>query len=76
MLGSAIGMKVMDEVPYIRGLSQWLGGTLDDAAKAYLKDMGAASASNGAVGLYHVDGITPEAVDLGEVPQCGGREAP
>ncbi len=66
VLGSAIGMKVMDEVPYIRGLDHWLGGTLDDAAKAYLKDMGAATASNGAVGLYHVAGITPEAADLGE----------
>jgi hypothetical protein len=27
--------------------------------------MGSATASNGAVGLYHVDGITPEAVKLG-----------
>jgi predicted aconitase len=66
VLGSAIGMRVMEEVPYIRGLAGHLGGRLDDAAKAYLKDMGAASASNGAVGLYHVEGITPEAVDLGE----------
>lgn len=29
----------------------------------YLKDMGAASASNGSVGLYHVECITPEAVE-------------
>ena len=65
LLGSAIGMKVMEDVPYIRGLDKWLG-TLDDDAKAYLKDMGAATASNGAVGLYHVAGITPEAVEQGE----------
>lgn len=65
LLGSAIGMKVMEDVPYIKGLDQWLG-TLDDNAKAYLKDMGAATASNGAVGLYHVAGITPEAVEQGE----------
>ena len=65
LLGSAIGMKVMEDVPYIRGLDKWLG-TLDDEAKAYLKDMGAATASNGAVGLYHVAGITPEAVEQGE----------
>lgn len=64
LLGSAIGMKVMEDVPYIVGLDQWLG-TLDDAAKTYLKDFGAATASNGAVGLYHVEGITPEAVRLG-----------
>lgn len=64
LLGSAIGMKVMEDVPYIVGLDKWLG-TLDDAAKTYLKDFGAATASNGAVGLYHVEGITPEAVELG-----------
>lgn len=66
LLGSAIGMKVMEDVPYIRGLDKWLGGTLDEDAKTYLKDFGAATASNGAVGLYHVEGITPEAVEQGE----------
>ena len=66
VLGSAIGLKVMEDVPYIKGLAPFLGGELDDSAKAYLKDMGAASASNGAVGLYHVEGLTPEAVDLGD----------
>mgnify|MGYP004657335391 FL=1 len=66
LLGSAIGMKVMEDVPYIRGLDRWLGGKLDDAAKTYLKDFGAATASNGAVGLYHVENITPEAVQFGD----------
>ena len=64
LLGSAIGMKVMEDVPYIVGLDQWLG-SLDEDAKTYLKDFGAATASNGAVGLYHVEGITPEAVEQG-----------
>ncbi len=64
LLGSAIGMKVMEDVSYIVGLDKWLG-KLDDAAKTYLKDFGAATASNGAVGLYHVEGITPEAVESG-----------
>ena len=64
LLGSAIGMKVMEDVPYIVGLDKWLG-TLDEDAKTYLKDFGAATASNGAVGLYHVEGITPEAVQQG-----------
>ena len=64
LLGSAIGMKVMEDVPYIVGLDQWLK-TLDEDAKTYLKDFGAATASNGAVGLYHVEGITPEAVQQG-----------
>lgn len=66
VLGSAIGMKVMEDVPYIKGLTQFIGTKLNDDAKAYLKDMGAATASNGAVGLYHVDGLTPEAAELGE----------
>ena len=66
LLGSAIGMKVMEDVPYIVGLDKWLGGQLNDAAKTYLKDFGAATASNGAVGLYHVENITPEAVQMGE----------
>ena len=65
LLGSAVGMKVMEDVPYIIGLDKWLDGKLDDAAKTYLKDFGAATASNGAVGLYHVEGITPEAVQAG-----------
>lgn len=64
LLGSAIGMKVMEDVPFICGLDKWLG-TLDDAARTYLKDFGAATASNGAVGLYHVENITPEAVKYG-----------
>ena len=66
LLGSAIGMKVMEDVPYVVGLDKWIGNELDDAACSYLKDFGAATASNGAVGLYHIDGLTPEAVELGE----------
>ncbi len=66
LLGSAIGMKVMEDVPYIYGLSDYIGTELDDATCAYLKDFGAATASNGAVGLYHIDGLTPEAKEQGE----------
>ena len=66
LLGSAIGMKVMEDVPYVKGLDKWIGSELDDAACAYLKDFGAATASNGAVGLYHIDNLTPEAKELGE----------
>jgi predicted aconitase len=66
LLGSAIGMKVMEDVPYIKGLDKWLGTELDGEACTYLKDFGAATASNGAVGLYHVDKLTPEAKEQGE----------
>ena len=66
LLGSAIGMKVMEDVPYVVGLDKWIGNELSDTACSYLKDFGAATASNGAVGLYHIAGLTPEAVELGE----------
>ena len=65
LLGSAIGMKVMEDVPFIEGLDKWLGNELNDEVCAYLKDFGAATASNGAVGLYHVENLTPEAVEQG-----------
>jgi predicted aconitase len=66
ILGSAIGMKVMEDVPYVKGLTKFIGTELNADATAYLKDFGAATASNGAVGLYHIEGLTPEAVELGE----------
>ena len=65
LLGSAIGMKVMEDVPYITGMETWLGAELNDENCAYLKDFGAATASNGAVGLYHIENLTPEAKELG-----------
>ena len=74
LLGSAIGMKVMEDVPYVIGLDKWIGNELDDAACTYLKDFGAATASNGAVGLYHIDGLTPEAKEFGEQLILEGAE--
>ena len=66
LLGSAIGMKVMEDVPYVQGLDKWIGTELTDSACAYLKDFGAATASNGAVGLYHIENLTPEAKEMGD----------
>ena len=74
LLGSAIGMKVMEDVPYVVGLDKWIGNELNDAACAYLKDFGAATASNGAVGLYHIENLTPEAVEMGESLICEGAK--
>lgn len=65
LLGSAVGMKVMEDVPYITGLDRFLGNELTPEVCSYLKDFGAATASNGAVGLYHIDKLTPEAVRQG-----------
>lgn len=64
ILGSAIGMKVMEDVPYVKGLDKFLGTELTDDVVSYLKDFGAATASNGAVGLYHIENLTPEAKKL------------
>ncbi len=74
LLGSAIGLKVMEAVPYITGLDRFLGNEINPDAQAFLKDMGAATASNGAVGLYQVENVTPEAKDLGEKLLANGYQ--
>ena len=75
LLGSAIGMKVMEDVPYVVGLDKWIGDELNDSACSYLKDFGAATASNGAVGLYHIENLTPEAKEQGTaLIQDGAKE--
>lgn len=66
LFGSAVGMKVLEQVPYIKGLDRFLGTELNDKTCTYLKDFGAATASNGSVGLYHIENLTPEAVAEGE----------
>jgi predicted aconitase len=65
MVGSAIGLKVLEDVPYIVGMDKLVGDLPDKDKIGYLKDLGAATASNGAVGLYHMEGVTPEAIDQG-----------
>lgn len=65
LLGAAIGLKVMDGVPYIVGLDRFLDTQLSADTMDYLQEMGAACATYGAVGLFHVENITPEAVDFG-----------
>lgn len=64
-------------------LGTWLGGAVGDrvavvtdlpatVSEDQLKAMGAAAASSGAVGLFHVEGVTPEAPDL-EAALDGGN---
>jgi predicted aconitase len=55
-LGHLVGRTVRNRVPYFT--LKDLGGARSDAA---LKALGAAMAASGAVALYHVAGITPEA---------------
>jgi predicted aconitase len=54
VLGYLLGHAVQDEVPVIEGLPSEITGD-------QLKALGAASASSGAVGLFHAVGVTPEA---------------
>jgi predicted aconitase len=64
MIGSAIGLKVVEDVSYITGMDKFIP-EINEETTGYLKDLGAATASNGAVGLYHMEGVTPEAVKYG-----------
>lgn len=66
LLGSTIGIKVLEDVPYIKGLDKHFVKMSSDEVNDYLKEMGAAAASNGAVGLFHVENVTPEAIEMGE----------
>jgi hypothetical protein len=52
-LGYLVGRKAQNRVPYFRGLRR--------CSDADLKALGAAMAASGAVALYHVAGVTPEA---------------
>ena len=57
VLGTWLGASVGDRVAVVTGLPRAV-------SEDQLKAMGAAAASSGAVGLFHVEGVTPEAPDL------------
>ena len=54
-LGHYVGKTVKNKIPYFQGITH--------ANTDNLKGLGAAMAASGAVALYHVDGMTPEADD-------------
>ena len=56
-LGALAGELVRDGIPYFRGLDLSWTRRPEEALKA----LGAAMAASGAVALYHVEGVTPEA---------------
>jgi len=58
-------MKVLADVPFIVGIDRFLGSGLNEETRDYLHEMGAACATAGAGGLFHVENITPEAIDYG-----------
>jgi predicted aconitase len=65
VLGTAIGIKVVDGVPFITGMDQYLGTEVSNDNMHLLKKMGSATAAAGAVGLYHVENLTPDAKEKG-----------
>ena len=52
-LGYVVGRKVKNNIPYFQGIT--------DADTDQLKALGAAMAASGAVALYHIENLTPEA---------------
>lgn len=54
-LGYVLGRRLVNRVPVVEHY---------DFSRAELKNMGAAMAATGAVSLFHVEGLTPEAPDL------------
>lgn len=67
VLGSLYGREVGNAIGVVAGITAHPG---EDALKAF----GAAAASSGAVGLFHVAGVTPEAPTL-EAALGGGEPA-
>jgi hypothetical protein len=61
-LGYHVGKQVKNKIPYFTGIK--------DADTDQLKALGAAMAASGAVALYHVEGLTPEA----DLVQTNGLE--
>ena len=65
VLGTAIGRKCVEDIPYVAGVDRYFGGEVTNDNMHKLKYMGSATASSGAVGLYHVEGVTPEPKEKG-----------
>ena len=65
VIGTAIGLKVIDANPYITGIDKYLGTEVTNENMHLLKKMGSATAAAGAVGLYHVENLTPDAKQKG-----------
>ena len=64
VLGTWLGAEAGDRVAVLTGIPA-------SVSEDRLKAMGAAAATSGAVGLFHVEGVTPEAPDLETA--LGGR---
>jgi hypothetical protein len=66
VLGTAIGRKCVEDIPFIAGVEKYFeGGRVTNDNWHKLKYMGSATAAAGAVGCYHVEGVTPEPKEKG-----------
>ena len=65
VLGTAIGLKVVDANPFIVGIDKYIGKEITNDNMWILKKMGSATAAAGAVGLYHIENLTPDAKQKG-----------
>lgn len=65
VLGTAIGRKCVEDIPFIAGVADYFGGEVTDDNWQKLKYMGSATAASGAVGCYHVEDLTPEPKEKG-----------
>ncbi|QQO56772.1 MAG: DUF521 domain-containing protein [Thiohalocapsa sp. PB-PSB1] len=72
VLGTAIGRKVVEDIPYIAGVEHYFGGEVSNDNWHKLKYMGSATAAAGAVGCYHVEGVTPEPKEKGRAMLAEG----
>jgi predicted aconitase len=75
VLGTAIGRKVVEDVPFVTGIDKYFeGGKITEDNLHLLKAMGSATAASGAVGLYHVEKVTPDAREKGRKLLAEGYE--
>jgi len=69
-IGKAVSADKKGGVPYIRGVA----APEAPIRVTWLKALGAAMAASGAVGLYHVEGVTPEAMKHGDELKRGVQQ--
>jgi len=65
LLGAAIWQKIVTGIPYITGLDRFLHDKPEALTLDYLQEMGSMIATYSAIDLFHVEAITPEALDSG-----------
>ena len=71
-LGYIVGRQIADGVPYFGLRGQASGRRHAGPTQEHLMALGAAMAASGAVALYHMEGVTPEAGAAARSMEAGG----